>query len=371
MSSTVPTSNRHFKADLIRSDTRSVMYLAFAIISYIVSLVVIVSDVHWAFRLLSVLLHTIAITVFFTIGHDCVHNAFFKRRFMNRWAGRFAFGFLFHSSSLWKQVHNINHHGRTNLKGVDDVWAPFSPDEFRALPKWRQWLERIYRGPFGHLIYYQCQYLFPKVMLPLQVETRRHWRKHFFDSCFVIIFGALLITLTLGLKATLNPEGSLWLALILAGVVPFVLWNALLSFTIYVQHTNPDVHWFNKLEDWSHHNGHVRGTVDTLLPAGFIPLYTDVMRHTAHHDDPTIPVYALSAAQELLNARHGHDITQLKVSWRAYWNVVRACKLYDYNQRCWTDFEGEPTSTTYYERFNISAEELNEGTQGQNAATSP
>ncbi|WP_306252724.1 fatty acid desaturase [Parvularcula sp. IMCC14364] len=356
MSVTAPADKRHMDAALEKSDLKASLYLGGAFAFYILSLLVTLSDAPIWVRVLACMVHTITLSVLFTIGHDCVHNAFFRTRFWNRWGGRFAFGFLLHSTSLWKQVHNINHHGRTNLKGVDDVWAPFSPEEFRTLPGWRQWLERVYRGPFGHLIYYQSQYLLPKVILPIWGETRIHWRKHVFDSGFVVFFCAGLILLTLGLKALVNPQGSLWVALLLASVIPFIIWNALLSFTIYVQHTNPGVHWFDRLDDWSHHNAHIRGTVDTILPTGVIPLYAEVMRHTAHHDNPTTPIYALPVAQERLNALHTDDITRFRVNWPEYWQIVRACKLYDYRKRCWTDFDGQPTSPTYFERFNMPAD---------------
>jgi omega-6 fatty acid desaturase (delta-12 desaturase) len=31
-------------------------------------------------------------------------------------------------------------------------------------------------------------------------------------------------------------------------------------------------------------------------------------------------------------------------TWRYYWNTVRRCKLYDFAQHVWTDFDGRITS---------------------------
>ena len=31
-------------------------------------------------------------------------------------------------------------------------------------------------------------------------------------------------------------------------------------------------------------------------------------------------------------------------SWRYYWNTVRRCKLYDFAQHAWLDFDGRVTS---------------------------
>ena len=32
-------------------------------------------------------------------------------------------------------------------------------------------------------------------------------------------------------------------------------------------------------------------------------------------------------------------------SWRWYFDTARRCKLYDFAQRCWTDYAGRPTGT--------------------------
>ena len=33
-----------------------------------------------------------------------------------------------------------------------------------------------------------------------------------------------------------------------------------------------------------------------------------------------------------------------RFSWRWYFETARKCKLYDFTRRCWTDFQGRPTS---------------------------
>ena len=323
-----------------------------------------VSTLPVAWRLVFSLLHGVAIASFFIIGHDCVHNAFFEGRRKNRFWGRIAYGFCWHSISLWKVVHNINHHGRTNLKGVDDVWAPFSLKEFREAPAWRRLLERVYRGPFGHLIYYQTQYLYPKLVLPIHPMARGRWRTHMSESVFVLMFGAVLILSWLGASIAMGGVANLGSAFLFGALIPFVFWNALTSFTIYIQHTNPQVHWFENEEDWSHLNGQIRGTVDTVMPFPIAPLYSEVLRHTAHHDNPTIPVYRLPQSQDRLNRKFSTDITTASFGFAWYWRTLKACKLYDFERRCWTDFSGQQTSPTYFDRFeprpNPFAEKLDQ-----------
>jgi omega-6 fatty acid desaturase (delta-12 desaturase) len=58
----------------------------------------------------------------------------------------------------------------------------------------------------------------------------------------------------------------------------------------------------------------------------------------------SIPLYKLEGAQQLLEeALPGRIIVQ-KFSWVWYFDTARKCKLYDLTRRCWTDFQGRPTS---------------------------
>jgi omega-6 fatty acid desaturase (delta-12 desaturase) len=58
------------------------------------------------------------------------------------------------SYSAWAIGHNGRHHPFTNLVTHDHVWAPFSKADFDRLPWWRRSLERVYRTPLGHGLYY-------------------------------------------------------------------------------------------------------------------------------------------------------------------------------------------------------------------------
>ncbi|NCX66528.1 MAG: fatty acid desaturase, partial [Burkholderiaceae bacterium] len=81
----------------------------------------------------------------FILGHDACHQSFTPHRALNKVLGRIAFLPSLTPYSLWDIGHNVVHHGQTNLKGFDFVWAPLSKTEYDALPKWRQFLERHYR----------------------------------------------------------------------------------------------------------------------------------------------------------------------------------------------------------------------------------
>ncbi|NCW21613.1 MAG: hypothetical protein EBV76_07580, partial [Gammaproteobacteria bacterium] len=114
---------------------------------------VLVESAIWLKFLGSVLI-TAAIVRLFLIGHDACHGSFFKSDVLNHIFGRIAFLPSMTAFSLWDVGHNVAHHGFNNLKGRDQVWAPFSKEEFDALPRYRRVLERIYRSGAGWGLYY-------------------------------------------------------------------------------------------------------------------------------------------------------------------------------------------------------------------------
>lgn len=334
---------------------------------YLSSLVLALSNLGPAANLIGAVLNGVSLAVFFIIGHDCVHHAFFASRLANEIWGRVAYGLCWHSVSLWRIVHNVNHHTKTNLKSVDDVWRPFSPQEFQALSAWRRLLERAFRHPTGHLIYYQLAFLFPKLIFPLNGQTRPHWKKHLPDTLFVLVFGAAILTGVFFLGDALDPQSSAAERSLFGAIIPFVLWNALTSFTIYIQHTHPSVHWFSDERRWSFYRGQIEGTTDVIIGLRAIPLYAEVLRHSAHHSFPKIPVYKLPEAQEKLVAHYGSAVTQWNLGLKAFLDVHRRCKLYDYEAQRWTDFEGRPTSASWFDRRDADGNPFRRQIKGASA----
>jgi omega-6 fatty acid desaturase (delta-12 desaturase) len=284
----------------------------------------------------------ICIAMLFIIGHDCGHSALVPGRRWNLWLGRICFIAVVHSLSLWRLVHN-RHHRRTNLKGADPVWAPMSIAEYRSASSFRQWLERVYRSPFGPVIYYYIEIWVPLLLVPLSREARAHWRRHLPDTLFVLTGFAVTIAVIVWLGERLTPTRPLWLVLLLGWVIPFAVWNYFAAVTIYLNHTHPEIPWFGEEKDWSFHNATVRGTVHVKIPLDILPLYGDVMAHPAHHAKTSRPVYTLPAEQEALKAHFGSEVKEYTLSLAECRRIYAACKLFDFERMCWTDFDGTPT----------------------------
>jgi omega-6 fatty acid desaturase (delta-12 desaturase) len=67
------------------------------------------------------------------------------------------------------------------------------------------------------------------------------------------------------------------------------------------------------------------------------------MEHNAHHLDPSIPFYHLATAQAQVR-QLAEGIVFLKLTLRQYLDIVRQCKLFDFDRECWIRFGEEVTA---------------------------
>jgi omega-6 fatty acid desaturase (delta-12 desaturase) len=281
--------------------------------------------------------------VVFTVGHDASHGALTPHRRLNALIARLAFIPSAHAASLWDVGHNRIHHGSTNLLGVDYVWAPLTPARYRAAGLWRRLVYRLYRSPAGHLPYYFVEMWLKKNLLPIAPETRPEWRRHLFDSLFVLAAQGVVIWAVIRIGAHLAPARPWWASLTWGWLTPFLFWNWLMGLVIYMHHTHPAIGWFERREDWSVHATAVIGTVEARLPGVFDKIDNNIMQHNAHHALPAIPMYRLHAAQARLRAAFPGVLASV-VTPGSVWTIARACKLYDPAARRWCDYQGRPTA---------------------------
>ncbi|HWY15733.1 MAG TPA: fatty acid desaturase [Rhizomicrobium sp.] len=329
-----------------RSLERGLGIFAVHLLLYLATLVGAVSSFPLPVNILFAVANGVFIALLFIVGHDGNHGSLVPQRAWNLWLARFAFIPCAHSASLWRQTHN-EHHRRTNLKGVDRVWAPMSKAEYDAASPLRRAIERLYRGPFGPLFYYYGEFWPHRMLLPLSPETRTEWKRHVPD-CLFALTGLAVTLLAIGtMGAALAPARPLWLTLVTGWAIPFAVWNYIFAVTIYLNHTHPSIPWFRDENGWSFHRGNVLSTVHMTMPRYLLPLYSDVLAHTAHHTDISLPVYALVPAQAKLKSTFGADVQEYPLSIVEYRKTYTACKLFDFDRMCWTDFDGVATAATW------------------------
>jgi omega-6 fatty acid desaturase (delta-12 desaturase) len=327
----------------LRTTARPVLLLAFDYALLVAALVGAVMAEAWWARLACGMAAGFVTGRLFIIGHDACHQSLTPHRRLNHWLGRIAFLPSFTPYSLWEVGHNVVHHGYTNLKGFDFVWAPHTREEFAALTPWQQRLDRIYRSGWAPGLYYMVEIWWKRMFFPSrrQMPTRR--RVFLLDNLLVSAF-ALLWLGALGVAAR-AAQVPLAPVLLYAFAVPFLFWCAMIGFVVYVHHTHVAVHWHAERGEWSRAQPFVSTTVHLTFPFALGGAMHHIMEHTAHHVDMTIPLYRLKQAQARLEQMLPGRIIVQRFSWRWYFDTARRCKLYDFARRCWTDYAGRPTST--------------------------
>jgi len=294
-----------------------------------------------ATKLLGTLVVTAAIVRLFLIGHDACHGSFFRSARLNAIFGRIAFLPSMTAYSLWEVGHNTAHHGFNNLKGRDQVWAPFSKAEFDRLPRHRRSLERLYRGGLGWGAYYLIEMWWKKLIFASRKEIGSIRREYQIDSLMVTA-GALLWIGVVALTARSTDQSFVLLAA-LAVVVPFLLWNGIMGLVVYLHHTSPRIAWFDNRHEWQRQRAYLSCTARVTLPLRLDRLMHGIMEHNAHHVNPRVPMFALREAQQLLRDRFP-GLCDYRLDRRAYMDGVRSCKLYDYVNHAWLDFNGFVTA---------------------------
>lgn len=325
-----------------RQTARAVMLLVFdwALFAMLIAGTAILGA--WWAKLLCGLAAGFVIGRLFIIGHDACHQSYTPHRRLNRWLGRIAFLPSLTPYSLWEVGHNLVHHGYTNLKGVDFVWAPLTQAEYQALSPIRRRLERIYRSGWGPALYYLVEMWWRRMFFPNQRELGTRRPAFFWDG---VVAAATALLWVGGLVAyALHSGQSPWALVGYGFVLPFLFWNAMIGFVVYVHHTHTAVQWHDDKLEWARAAPFVSTTVHLSFRFRLGALMHHIMEHTAHHVDMGIPLYHLKDAQALLERTLPERIIVQPFSWRWYFETARKCKLYDFSRRCWTDFDGRATS---------------------------
>jgi acyl-lipid omega-6 desaturase (Delta-12 desaturase) len=293
-------------------------------------------------KLLGSALITAGIVRLFLIGHEACHGSFFASRFVNQVIGRIVFMPSMTAFSLWDVGHNVAHHGFNNLKGRDQVWTPYSKDEFDQLPRRRRVLERLYRSGFGWGLYYLVELWWKKLFFATRKEIGSGRTKYKLDSALVSL-GAIAWAVAVAVVSHRSRQSFLVLATF-ALVIPFALWNTIMGFVVFVQHTHPSIAWYRSRRQWQESRAYLTATANVRLPLGLDRLMHGIMEHHAHHMNPGISMFALRRAQRRVQRHAGADALSYRMNSRSYFDCVRSCKLYDYTNHTWLNWRGEVTA---------------------------
>ena len=307
---------------------------------------------YWPAQLACGIAAGFLIGTLFTVAHDACHGSFTGSDRLNRLLGRLCFLPSLTPFTSWEYAHNRIHHSYTNLRGRDYAWAPFSKAEFDRLPRLRQWLERHYRSWFGMGTYYLVEYWWKHLLFPPAAERAEmgHRRAFVLDRLLVAGFLLAQVAALWAWVASAEPadrEAALtsFAGLVVAAVVvPFLVWNWLMGFIIFQHHNHPRVAWYASREEWDFFAAQVESTTHVQLPWAFEWVSGSIMQHTAHHVNPKVPLYHLTAAQHALEQAYPATIVAERWTMLSLARTLARCKLYDYENHRWLNFRGRGTT---------------------------
>ncbi len=281
------------------------------------------------------LIDGLVIAALFVVGHDAAHNCFTRSRRANGIVGRLAFLPSLHAFTLWDLSHNRTHHRNNNVAGIDYVWEPMTPAQWRAASSVRRAIYRFYRGPAGVPFYYLFSLWIPYLFIPGPGITPRFRAAAWADSLLVVAFLALEVWAAAAWGQALGKNAGF--AILVAVALPFLFWNGFMSFVIYLHHTHPSVRWYRDEAAWEAGAGALFGTVCVRFPRPFRWVTLNIMEHNAHHLASGVPLYNVTAMQRRLEEQGG--LLVWNFSLRGYLRVCQRCKLYDYDAGRWCGFD--------------------------------
>lgn len=337
-----------------KSTFKGMLLFAISILPYLLGYWGFIELHGWWLKIACAAVFTGAIPALFIIGHDACHQALTPHSWLNKIVGRIAMLPGCHAYAVWDYGHNSLHHGWTNVRTKDLVWTPLSKEEYDALSPAYRLVHRLYRTWWGVGAYYAIEMWIKFGMTQAKVKNAKTNRLFWADRASVVLFVIAQIAVVL-LPTDRTGLGSNSLAvsaglLAIGVIIPQILWNWLMGFVVFQHHTHPTVPWYGDEQDWTFYAGQIQSVVHVELPRPIELILHNIMEHTAHHVDPRIPLYNLEDAQKKLEEAYGGDIVVVPWTLRGYFDTLRKCRLYDYANHQWLDFDGTPTTPRLLQR---------------------
>ena len=273
----------------------------------------------------------------FILGHDAAHGALFGSKRLNYLVGQLAMLPSLHLYEAWVFGHNRIHHGHTIRQGMDYVWHPVTPAEYRALSPLGKLLHRVEWSALGAGVYYGRQIWWQQMIRFVPGEKMRApiRRDRIVVGSWFALFSLALLGAGVASYGTLAGAVWMWVKVF---AIPFVFWNYAIGFAVYVHHIAPEIPWF-KRRDWTKFRGQVDGTTVLHMPRWVNFFFHNIFLHVPHHVDMRIPFYGLPKAVVAMREHFGDILREKQYGIRDYLQTTRACKLFDFEEGVWLGYK--------------------------------
>jgi len=228
----------------------------------------------------------------FLVGHEAEHNAFSKKRWVNRVVGYFCLAPLFNGAHTWKLTHD-HHHAYTQLRGQDVDWNVnlVTEDEFRKLT-WRKnfAIKLGYALPFGIFFWIARN----TVRRGLSVRTMVGEKKYQREKVELLFSNFLMLVCTGLVYGLFWHYWGFWGMMKVHGVP--IMFSAIIGGVfVTIGHASESSVIYDE-KSWSPIRGQLASTYNYRMPRWFEWLIMNINIHLPHHISPRIPWYKLKAA---------------------------------------------------------------------------
>jgi omega-6 fatty acid desaturase (delta-12 desaturase) len=340
------TMEKHRQKSLLKA----LIMLGFVFSLYSLGIIGALLPTHIIINIAAAFMAGVALAEMFTLAHDATHNAFVKNRLLNLFFARLTMFFLLMSYSGWDEKHSRHHRGH-NVKNIDTDWPALSKAEYDALPWLSKKMYALYRSRFGCLPYYLCDVWFKELIFSVD-SMRRTGKKWAYVRDGLIVLASMvaqILILTYMGKA-LSPDRGVGQILLLSWIFPFLVSCFFIGLASYLQHTHPNIPRYTSRDTEGFVEKTIRGTYRVVFPQPLQFFMLNVNEHAAHHLYPTVPVYNLKKAQQIVEKQFDGKMSVIKNGFKGYVYATQRCKLYDFDNHCWTDFKGNATGPLLFDK---------------------
>jgi acyl-lipid omega-6 desaturase (Delta-12 desaturase) len=329
-------------ADMKRSTVRGVIAFAGIGAGYLMAFSCAAAVPWWSGKLVAALAVAFFSYRLALLGHDAGHGSLTASAWLNRWMGRLVFLPSYVPYASWLANHNALHHAYTNLRGKDPLWPPLSKQEYDSLSLTGRAWERCCRSfvgvALGNIRAGWQTLVFPGSTVLGHIPNRFAFA---LERLAVLAFFAGQVA-AIGVGQRCVSESwelplSGFLAAVLLPTLVLNWWTGLMAF---LHHTHPRVRWYADMEEWRRAQAGPVCAVHVVAPWLLDWLLGYALDHSAHHVAPKTPSAGLAASQHRLESAFPEMIERVNLF--DCLRILAHCKLYDYENHCWVDYNGTP-----------------------------
>jgi len=277
----------------------------------------------------------------FRQAHDAAHGSLTADRRVNAILGRLFIAPSLHAFAAWDLFHNRRHHPFNNLSVKDYIWIPLSLEQYRRLRPAVRAFQRVTRTPLGSGLGYLVAVWWRFMVWPEAAAMRQATRR---DSAIAAGFLLVQCGLAAALAGADAGAGRLLQAIGFAVLLPFLLLCHLLGYVSFLNHTHPDLPWFDDPAEWRRHRTRHLLAVHYRVPWWLFLLRTDLAHHATHHLAPRLTIEHLPRAEQRMMPALRQRAVVEDWSPRRQREIFARCKLYDFRRHLWIGFDGAVTA---------------------------